>query len=305
MTKAPALDLGNLSTQLGRESMDAKQPLPLAHWGLERWPFRGLRRIQPSRDPSSDGFYPTACGNEALARIAFLVESRRRLGALAGSTGVGKSLLLQVAAQQLARKSAAIACVDAAGTTTREFLWQIAVGLAAAPRDDADVAYLWRQIADRITENRVQQLDTVLFVDNAGQAGPDLVTQLARLCRIDTSPAARFTIILAAEPGQAAGWGETLRGLVDLRIDLHPWEQEDSVGYVQTALVEAGRMEPLFDDDALFALHQAARGIARDVVRLADYALIAGAAAGRNSVDRSVIEAAQEELAWPAIAAAY
>jgi general secretion pathway protein A len=304
MTKAQFLDEWHFSPR-PRDRMDNQHSLPLAHWGLERWPFRGLRRTLPNRDASADGFYPTAASNEALARIAFLVESRRRLGALLGQSGVGKSLVLQVAAQQLARTTAAVAFVDAIGSTTRELLWQIAAGISAAPRDDADVGHLWRQIADRLVENRAQQVDTVIIIDNAGQVGPDLVTQLARLTRLDTSPVARFTIVLAAEPGQAAGWSETLRGLVDLRIDLHAWEQEDTVGYVQTALVEAGRIEPLFEDVALETLHQAAKGVPRQVVRLADYALIAGAAAGAHIIDRSIIEAAQEELAWPTALATY
>ena len=40
-----------------------------------------------------------------------------------------------------------------------------------------------------------------------------------------------------------------LRELVDLRIDLRAWVAEDTVGYVQTALVDAGRIEPLFEDE--------------------------------------------------------
>ena len=143
--------------------------------------------------------------------------------------------------------------------TTREVLWQIACGLGTAPREDADVSWLWRQIADRVVENRMQQVATVLLVDDAGQAGPDLMTQFARLARLDPSPSARWTIVLAAEPAQAARWNETLRNLVDLRIELGTWTAEDTIGYVQTALVEAGRMEPLFDDDALRALHELSR----------------------------------------------
>jgi general secretion pathway protein A len=271
-----------------------QQPLPLAHWGLERWPF--------CRVPDAARFYPTAASNEALARIDHLVESGRRLGALLGESGTGKSLLLHAAVRRLARSSCVATIVDADGLTTREMLWQIAVGLAATPREEADVSRLWRQIADRVLENRLQEVATVLLVDNAGQAGPDVVTQLMRLSRLEPTPAARWTIVLASEPGQAARWPETLRKLVDLRIDLHRWEHEDTVGYVQTALVEAGRMEPLFDEAALAALHERSEGVPRRVAQLADYALMAGAAAGVSLIDRAVIDGAHQELAWPAAA---
>ena len=277
--------------------MTTTKSLPLEHWGLERWPFGGL--------PGADRFYPTAATNEALARIDHLVESRRRLGALLGPAGSGKSLTLRVAARQLARAGRATVVVNAASLTTRELFWQIAAALAAAPREDADVARLWRQIADRVIENRLQQVDTVLLFDDAGEAGPDLLTQLARLSRLDPPPTARSTMVLAAEPAQAARWNETLRNLVDLRIDLHPWEPQDTVGYIQTALVDAGRFEPLFDEAALRRLHELAEGIPRRVAKLADYALLAGANAGLHIIDVPALEAANREIAWPEPVGAY
>src|SRR3954471_3068288 len=267
------------------------QSLTLTHWGLERWPFCST--------PGERQFYPTEGHNEALARIEYLVDGRRRLGALLGGSGVGKSLVLRVAAAQLARKGRAVVLVDALGSSSREFLWQVACGLGTTPREDADAPWLWRQITDRIAENRMREIDSVLLVDGAGQAGPDLVTQFFRLARLDLTPPARWTIVLAAEPKQAVRWSEGLRSLFDLRIDVLPWTADDTIGYVQTALVEAGRLEPLFEDGALEALHEIACGVPRQVTRLADYALLAGAAAGVESIDAGIVEAASEEIAWP------
>jgi general secretion pathway protein A len=275
----------------------SNQSLPLKHWRLERWPFCST--------PGERQFYPTAGHNEALARIDYLVDGRRRLGALLGDGGVGKSLVLRVAAARLAKQGRAVVLVDALGVSTREFLYEVACGLGTTPREDSDVSWLWRQIGDRVVENRVRQIDTVLLVDDAGQAGPDLVTQFLRLARLDVTSAARWTIVLTAEPEQAVRWNEALRSLFDLRIDVLPWTAEDSIGYLQTALVDAGRLDPLFDDGALEALHEIACGVPRHVAKLADYALLAGAAAGVETIDAGIVEAASEEIAWPATPAAY
>jgi general secretion pathway protein A len=277
--------------------MEHKQSLPLEFWGLERWPFRG--------SPAADQFYPTVAHNEALARIEYLVECRRQLGVLLGDAGVGKSLVLRVAAERLARKGCRVVVVDALGATTREVLWDVACGLRTVPREDADVSWLWRQIADRVVENRMQQVASVALVDDAGQAGPDLITQFARLARLDMNSSSNWTMVLAAEPEQTSRWNETLRNAVDLRIELGPWSAADTVGYVQTALVEAGRLEPVFEEDALRALHDLACGVPRRVVRLAEYTLLAGAAAKIDMVDAAIIEAAHDEIAWPAAAGAY
>jgi general secretion pathway protein A len=276
--------------------MNNNQSLPLVHWGLERWPFRSV--------PKANQLYPTAAFSEALARIDYLVDGQRRLGVLLGEQGVGKSLLLQAAARQLSRQGRAVVLIDATGITSRELAWQVACGLGAAPNEEFDAQRLWRQIGDRIVENRLQQVHSVLLVDEAGQAGPDVLTQFARLARLDSSPVARWTIVLAAAPEQTSLWSSTLRDLVDLRIDLVAWSAEDTVGYVQMALVEAGRMEPLFDDEALAALHMLTRGVPRQVAKLADFALLAGAGAGLTTIDAATIEAAYEEVSWPAGTAA-
>src|SRR5262245_40144041 len=273
------------------------QSLPLKHWGLEHWPF--------SRTPGERQVYPTAGHNEALARIDYLVGSHRRLGALLGESGSGKSLLLRVAAAQLAKQGRSVVSVDALGASTREFLWQVACGLGTTPRDEADVPWLWRQLSDRVLENGGRQTDTVLLVDDAGQAGPDLVTQFLRLARVDVTPAARWTMVLAAEPRQAARWNDALRNLFDLRIDVLPWSAEDTIGYLQTALVDAGRFAPVFDDSALSALRELANGVPRQVARLADYALLAGAASGAETIDVATVAVASEEIAWPTAATAY
>lgn len=264
--------------------------MPLEYWGLERWPFL---QVAPTHQ-----FYPTAAHDEALARMEFLVEGRRRVGVLLGDSGVGKSLMLRVAAARLARRGCAVVVIESLGLSTREMLWQLACGLQTAPRDDADVAWLWRRLADRVIENRLQQRATVLLVDEAGQAGPDLTTQLARLARLDPHSAAQWTMILAAEPAQAARWNSTLQNAVDLRIELGTWSPDDTVGYLQTALVECGRLEPVFEPDALDRIHECSGGLPRQVNRLADYALLAGAAAKVDSIDSALVEAAYEEIAW-------
>jgi general secretion pathway protein A len=276
--------------------MERKHALPLEHWGLERWPFRSV--------PEVDQLYPTPGHHEALARIEYLVDGQRRLGVLLGEAGMGKSLVLRAAWRLLTRQGRSAVLVDALGRTPRELLWQFAAGLGTSPREDADVPMLWRLVADRLVENRTQQVHTVLLVDDGHAAGPDLLTQFVRLARLDASPAARWTIVLAAEPAPAARWNQALRDLVDLRIEIGAWSADDTVGYVQTALVDAGRIEPLFDDEALAALHRLTNGVPRAVARLADFALLAGAAAGLEWIGAPTVEAAHEELEWPTVAAA-
>jgi general secretion pathway protein A len=269
--------------------------MKLEHWQITESPFRTV--------PAADRYYPSASHEEAVARLEYLVDARRRVGVLLGESGIGKSLMLRVAAERLARKGCAVASVDVVGVGTRDLMWQLAAALGAAPRDSSDLVHLWRLVADRIAENRLQQTNTVLFIDDAGQAGPDVLTQLVRLARLDATPTARWTIVLAAEPTQASRWTESLRELVDLRIELEPWSRADTIGYVQTSLVEAGRFDPVFDDEALAAIYELTAGVPRRVIRLSDLALVAGAAAAVEHIDATIVHEAHDEMVWPVPAA--
>src|SRR5262245_9115131 len=105
--------------------MDHRQQAPIRHWGLDHWPFSSV--------PSAAQVYPTAGHDEALARIEYLVDARRRVGVLAGGSGYGKSILLDVASSRLARGGMVVVSVDVMGLSTRELLWEVAAGLRTSP----------------------------------------------------------------------------------------------------------------------------------------------------------------------------
>jgi len=244
-------------------------------------------------------FYQGAGQQEALARLRFLVEHRRRVGLLLGAPGWGKSLLMKVFADQCRQSDRTVAEVNLLGLTAREFYWRLGCELGAAVRREDDLMRLFSQLADRIAQNRLQTMPTVVFLDDVDQAAPDVLTQLARLARIDAASDGWLTLLLAANPAQAHRLGDPLLELVDLRIDLEPWDEADTIGYLQLALVEAGAQRPLFEDEALAELHHLAAGVPRWVNRLADYALLAGSGQGQERIDVAMVQSAQEAIRWP------
>jgi len=264
-----------------------------SHWGLEKTPFpSGL-------DPSL--FYEGSGQRESLARLRFLVDQGRRLGLVLGEPGLGKSLLLEVFARECRQQGRAVAQVDLLGISSREFAWQLGVELQAPVRLEDDLVRLFRQLTDRINENQLQQVPTVLLLDNADQAGPDLLTHLQRLANLYATSEGWLTLVLASNHNQAVRLGNGLLELVDLRIDLQPWDELDTTGYLQLALVEAGCERPLFEDQALSEMYRLAGGVPRRVNRLADYALLAGSSSGEEMVCSSTIQSAHEAMQLPAV----
>ncbi len=265
-----------------------------SHWGLEKSPF-------PSGvDPRL--FYEGTPQREALARLRFLLSNRRRLGVVLGAPGLGKTSLLEVFGTQSTRAGHTVAQIEVLGLSTREFYLRLGTELQATVRVEDDLVRLFRQISDRIQANVLQQRQTVLLLDDLDQAGPDLLGHVQRLLRTDQANAGWLSIIAATNPEQLNRLGRPLLELVDLRIDLQPWDELDTIGYVQMALLEAGAQQPLFDEAAMSELHRLSAGAPRLVNRLADFALLAGANQSLPIVDLATVEAAGEAVSSPSLA---
>ncbi len=261
------------------------------HWGLEKPPF-------PS-GIDTKLFFEGASQRESLARLRFLLAHRRRLGLVLGASGLGKSLLVSVFAEQCRLAGHAVAQIDLLGLSTREFYWQLGNKLHAAVRVEDDLLRLFRQLADRLQENLLQNKRTVLLLDDLDQAGPDLLNQVQRLLRSEAAQSGWLTLVATANPTSLNRLGQGLLDLVDLRIDLEPWDELDTIGYLQLALFEAGAERPLFDDEAMGDLHRASEGVPRRVNRLADFALLAGSSNSQEIIEASTIREATEAICLP------
>lgn len=261
------------------------------HWNLRESPFRGTLDWRR--------FFRSPIHEEALARLDFLAEERRRLGLLLGPGGCGKSLVLEVFARSLRRHGAQVANINLLGIDLQEFLWLMAAELGINPDRHDDVFQLWRSLLDRLAENRYQQLDTVLLLDDADEATTAVLDHVVRLAQTDNAAGGRLTIVVSATTApssSAVRLSSRLLELADLRIDLDAWEASDTVQYVEAALSQAGSTESVFTIEALHHLHDLAGGIPRRVAQLANLALLAGAGRQLEQIDVDTIESVYHEL---------
>jgi len=258
------------------------------HWGLDETPFRNVL--------DSHWFYQSPVHEEALARLHFLVDERRRLGLLLGEQGSGKSLLFTVFAEELRRLGSQAARLNLMGLDQQEMLWTVAAELGMNPDRALPVGALWQMLADRVAANRYQQLATVILLDDADQTDPAVLAAVARLTQIETAADSRLTVILAAQPDGVKRLGRSLLERAELRIDLGPWEPADTEAYLKTSLAQAGCSHPVFDDPAIDRLHELGQGIPRRISQLADLALLAGAGRRLHQIDAETIDSVYREL---------
>jgi general secretion pathway protein A len=256
------------------------------YWGLREMPFRGA--IDPRH------YYPSPTHEEALARLEYLVAQRRRVGLLLGGDGSGKSMVLEVFARRLRRRPAQLVNVNLFGAGLHEFLWLLAAEVGVNPDRQDDIFRLWRAILDRLVENRYQQLDTVMLLDDGGEARPEVLEHVVRLAQCDGCE--RMTIVMATGAASAGRLSPRLLELAELRVDIEAWEPADTLNYVTAAIEQAGRSEPIFTEQALHRLHDLCGGIPRRVNQLASMALFSGASRKLTEIDPEVVDATYHEM---------
>ena len=258
------------------------------YWGLAETPFKNTLDAR--------WFFDSPWHEEALARLLFLIEQRRRCGVLSGPAGTGKSLVLEVLRREAARGAGQAALVDLFGQSGREMLWETLAALGLSPAADDSPQRLWRKLNDRVSANRYVRSPLVLVLDHLDRAHTDCLATVERLQHMASAGDTGLTLILGVRSERASGLAQSLREISDLRIELPAFDREQSQQYVEALLARAGADRPLFEPAAFTRLFDETRGVPRELNRLCDLALLAGMADRAQCVDESIIAAAAEEL---------
>jgi general secretion pathway protein A len=260
----------------------------LAYWGLSESPFRG------HLDPRY--FHQGPTQDEALARLDFLVEQGRTLGLLLGESGSGKSMLVEVFRRQLGVVNRQVASVSLIGVGRHEFLWLLAGQLGVGALASSGEFALVRALEDHVLANRFQQIATILLLDDADEAGREVLGEIARLAHLNEAAAARLTIVLTARPQRLELLGTRLLELAELRVDLESWDSDEVAAFIKKSLSMAGRSTPIFTEGAARRVCTLTGGVPRRIKQVADLALLAAAGANMAQIEGELVDGVFHEL---------
>jgi general secretion pathway protein A len=254
-----------------------------SYWGLKQSPF--------SSTTGRQALAASPTHAEALARLDFLRTSGGSFGLLFGPAGSGKSAVLSQFAEQAGRNGPLVACANAAGAEESHVLPLLAVGLGISSAGEAATA--WPRIIDRLEELKLEGVAAVVLLDDLDRAAASTLAMVERLLSVTDAP---VTVVASARPESTSRLGRRLLEQASLRIDLTPWNEDETRDYLQTSLARAGRMQPAFNDESVHRLFELSRGAVRKVNQLAQLALVAGAGQKLVQIDAETIDAVEEEL---------
>lgn len=241
-------------------------------------------------------YFASAAHNETLARLEYLLERRSRVGLLNGPAGSGKSLVLAIAASDWRKAGHVVANLNAQGLCLHDVLWQVGCQWKCPVLAQMPEFALWHALSDALAVHRCERRATVLLVDDADQASPEVLSALLRLVHQGDVQQPRLTLVFATRKPLPGEPGRDLTARAELRLELGAWDVAETRDYLQSHLHGQTPQLPQLDMAATERLHALAQGLPRGLNQLTNLVLLAAASEGLEVVDVATVDKVYREL---------
>ncbi len=262
----------------------------LRHFAFTRLPFE--------TPAETDELFESNARREAEARLGHLIDLRG-IGLLTGEVGSGKTTVCRHLTAQL---HPGLYRVHYVSLTTGNVLdmykaiaWEI--GLPIERSRASAYQAIRNEISRLVTE--AKQLP-VLVIDEAHHLRNDVLEDLRLLTNFAMDAEQRLCLVLVGltelRRRLAMAMHESLSQRLVVRHHLSGLDRDEVDAYIKHRLRLAGCELPLFEEPAVEALFQGARGLPRQINRIAHYALSAAALDEARTVSADHLQHALEEL---------
>jgi len=249
--------------------------------------------------PHADRYFPAAIFEESRQRIARSIERGEGPALLIGGAGIGKTMLLEVLAQQF-RGSMAIAPVAGAQLCTRRALLQMVLFHAGLPYRGLEEGELRLSLLDFLRPDGQPPRRLLLLVDEAESLPDRLLEELRVLTNIADAGQPLVSLVLVGtailEERFADPRLEAFSQRVSSRSYLAPMGREETMQYIR-AQVAAVVSEPdgVFTDDGLEAMFAVTDGVPRLINQLGDHLFWLADESGYSPLDAEIVQQAWSE----------
>jgi general secretion pathway protein A len=265
----------------------------LDYWQLASKPF------EPGADRTN--FFSCESHEAALLKLRYAVENHRGAVLLAGPAGVGKTMLVQLFRSELATTFQPQVQVVFPQMSTRDLLVYLAeqLGASAAEQPRYTVEESVRRLEATLRDNAKRGRHAVVVIDEAHLLEDcGALETLRLLLNFEFAGGPALTLVLIGQMSLVSAVGRlpSLEERIAVKALLRSFTVEETANYVRHRLGSAGATREIFTPDALEALHYLGHGVARQIHRLGDLALLVGFAEELPRLTGEQIEAVSEEL---------
>ena len=262
--------------------------------------FFGLRAHPFNVNPDPRFLYLTRATHEALACLAYGIQTRKGFVLLSGEVGTGKTTLLNQLLDWLHRQRTATAFIFNPRLDVTQFfdLMMADFGIACESQMKSQVLLKLNQWL----LNRYRAGETaVLVVDEGQNLSPELLEEIRLLTNLETASQKLLQIVLCGQPELEAKLRRPelrqLRQRITLRCKTQPLTPEETSQYIAQRLKIAGSNgHVIFVPEAVEAIQRYSLGIPRVINLLCENTLISAFVDQQKQVHAALVDEVAKEF---------
>jgi len=250
--------------------------------------------------PDPDRYFPAGVIEEARQRIGRCIEGGKGPALAVGSAGTGKTMLLEVLAEQFREQMSVVPLVGAQICTRRALLQMILFQLGL-PYRGLDEGELRLSILHYLRTREEPSRRMLLLVDEADSLPTRLLEELRVLTNIVAEGRLLVSLVLIGnailEERFAEPQMEAFSQRVSTRCYLAAMGREETFQYVRAQVAAADyNPDDLFTSDGLEAMFAATDGVPRLINQLGDQLVWMAQETGYTPLDGEIVQQAWSEL---------
>lgn len=259
------------------------------YWGLEKKPFENT--------PDPRFLYYSRQHEEAYARLVYAIKERKGAAVLTGVFGCGKTVLGQALISELTEDRYKIAFIRNPQMSYEELLMYVATSLGVRNLPDKKSEIMINVLLDGIDrvlkDNARDGKDSIVILDEMHIVDdPRIFEGLRMLLNFQTEDRFLLTLLLFGQPElrDRVDNNKQFEQRIAVKAHLESLSKEDVKAYILHRLKVAGRLEPIFSEQAYEVIYDRTGGIPRRINRLCDTSLLAGYIRKEQKIDGDLVK---------------
>jgi type II secretory pathway predicted ATPase ExeA len=262
--------------------------------------FFGLRANPFNVNPDPRYLFLTRHTEEALACLTYGIQGRKGFVLLTGEVGTGKTTLINKLLEWLRLQQVPTAFIFNSRMNVPQFLDYMMADFGI-PCDSKSKSQILLRLYNWLLDRYRAGETAVLIVDEAQNLSDEVLEEIRMMTNLETFTEKLLQIVLVGQPELEQKLKQPqlrqLRQRLTLRAKTHALSLEETKSYVAQRLRIAGSNgQPIFEPEALLAIHRFSAGIPRVVNLVCEHCLVSAFVDQQKLVTADTVEAVARDF---------